>query len=362
MDEQMQQQIVQLVQMAMQGDQQAQQQVQQIMQAAQQGDPQAQQIAQVIQAVVQQMQGQQTQAMRRGGMLNYLKFLRGQCPEGYEMQYFENGGKAGCKKCQKAKEGEKMDPVTAYKCGRKMKKKEQGGNIDSAKCGKKIIKDQKPATPLKKQTPKQAPKQTSKQNSSKSKWIESNTDEGTEYTNGKGRYITHTPGIGYQEKGKTLSNEEAQKLGLPKKANGGNIDIFAPYRNLQIKKKELIDFNKNGNILKYREGGFWNNLKAFGTSLIGGDDTINSYSDDPYTFTKDGINKYKYDPEKKVWTITRGLIPTIDVKYVKGGINPHQIAGKTVGYPVNSTFESYNDGTREFRNDGTVWVNGKQIK
>ena len=66
----------------MQGDQQANQQIQQIMQAAQQGDQQAVQIAQMIQAVVQQMQQQQVQAAKFGAKLNYIRQLRGLCPEG----------------------------------------------------------------------------------------------------------------------------------------------------------------------------------------------------------------------------------------------------------------------------------------
>lgn len=114
-------QIVQAAQQVMQ-DQNAMQQVQQ---AAQQGDQQALLILAVI------MAGQSSQMARFGAKLNYIKFLRGQCPEGYEMQYFKNGGKAGCKKCQKAqraKSGRKFnDPVEEFKCGRKMKRK--------AKCG-----------------------------------------------------------------------------------------------------------------------------------------------------------------------------------------------------------------------------------
>lgn len=110
----MQQQIVALVQAAMQGDQQANQQVQQIMQAAQQGDQQ----------VAQQIQGQQAQMAKFGAKLNYIKTLRGQCPSGYEMQYFKAGGRV-CKKCmKKAAQGTTMpmNPVEEYKCGRKMKK------------------------------------------------------------------------------------------------------------------------------------------------------------------------------------------------------------------------------------------------
>lgn len=124
-EQQMQEQIVQLVQAAMQGDQQAQQQIQQIMQAAQQGDQQAAQIAQFIQQVAQQMQGSQPQSARLGAKLDYIKFLRGKCPNGYEMQYFKKGG-AICKKCvkkmKKGEEGMNTDTISQFRCGRKMKK------------------------------------------------------------------------------------------------------------------------------------------------------------------------------------------------------------------------------------------------
>lgn len=144
-EQQLQQQIVQLVQAAMQGDQQATQQIQQIMQAAQQGNQQAAQIAQMIQQVAQQMQQQQVQAARFGAKLNYIKQLKGQCPEGYKMEYYKEGGQL-CKKCMKVHQdgGEvKQTPNTvagqfkmeAAKCGKKMKKKEDGGAIETEKCG-----------------------------------------------------------------------------------------------------------------------------------------------------------------------------------------------------------------------------------
>lgn len=135
MDEQMQQQIVALVQAAMEGNQEAQAQIQQIMQAAQQGDQEAVQIAQMIQAVAQQMQGQSVPMNRLGAKINYIKYLRGNCPEGYEMKMFKRGGQV-CKECVKKQtavkkqEGGEMDAVSAFKCGRKMKKKEQGGNVE----------------------------------------------------------------------------------------------------------------------------------------------------------------------------------------------------------------------------------------
>lgn len=141
----MQQQIVQLVQAAMSGDQQASQQIEQIMQAAQQGDQQAAQIAQMIQQVAQQLQGQQAQMARWGAKLNYINFLRGKCPEGYQM--FKAGGR--CLKCedraQQMATGGKQDVISEFKCGRKMKKKACGGSVEQDKCGSKIKKKVKKA-------------------------------------------------------------------------------------------------------------------------------------------------------------------------------------------------------------------------
>ena len=136
-EQQLQQQIVQLVQAAMQGDKQATQQIQQIMQAAQQGDQQAAQLAQMIQDVAQQMQQQQVQAAKFGAKLNYIQHLKGVCPEGYEMQLFKQGGQI-CRKCIKKAmmedEGKtSQNSVDAFKCGRKMKKKACGGTMTKVK-------------------------------------------------------------------------------------------------------------------------------------------------------------------------------------------------------------------------------------
>jgi hypothetical protein len=46
------------------------------------------------------MQGGQAQSARFGAKLNYIKYLKGQCPDGFEMQSFKKGG-AICKKCVK---------------------------------------------------------------------------------------------------------------------------------------------------------------------------------------------------------------------------------------------------------------------
>lgn len=140
------QQIVQLVQAAMQGDQRSTQYIQQIMQAAQQGDPEAVQVAQMIQQVAQQMQQQQVRAARFGAKLNYIRQLKGVCPEGYEMQYYKSGGQI-CKRCMKKhEEGGQANPmnlkeqfnIESAKCGKKMKKKACGGSVD--KCGSKMDK------------------------------------------------------------------------------------------------------------------------------------------------------------------------------------------------------------------------------
>lgn len=105
----MQQQVVALVQAAMQGDKKATQTVNQIMEAAKAGDQQATQIAQMIQQVVQQMQGQAT-AAKWGSKLNYIKSLK-----------YAKGGKT-CPACEQK--------VEMKKCGgKKAKKRYFGGYL-----------------------------------------------------------------------------------------------------------------------------------------------------------------------------------------------------------------------------------------
>ena len=88
MQQDIQQQVIQLVQAAMQGDQKATQTIQQVIQAAKQGDQQAIQLAQMIQQVMEQMKGQ-TQVAKMGSKLEYIKSLK-----------YAKGGKT-CKKCEK---------------------------------------------------------------------------------------------------------------------------------------------------------------------------------------------------------------------------------------------------------------------
>ena len=145
-EQQLQEQIVQLVQAAMQGNQKAAQQIQQIMQAAQQGDPKATQIAQLIQQVAQQLQQAQVQSARFGAKLNYIKQLRGECPTGYQMQYFKNGGRV-CKRCGRRRQAgdnmptnngnvlDEFNRTASAKCGKKMKKATCGTKLPIKKCG-----------------------------------------------------------------------------------------------------------------------------------------------------------------------------------------------------------------------------------
>ena len=97
---------------------------------------------------MQEMQQQQIQAAKFGAKLNYIRKLNGQCPEGMEMYYYKQGGRL-CRKCIQAKQNEEeieypSNPIDAFKCGRKMKKKkcEIGGTVDMDKCGAKMKKKQ----------------------------------------------------------------------------------------------------------------------------------------------------------------------------------------------------------------------------
>lgn len=93
---------------------------------------------------MQEMQQQQVQAAKFGAKLNYIRRLNGQCPQGMEMHYYKQGGRL-CKKCMQAKqnggelENESTNPVDAFKCGRKIKKNQNGRKfplIETDKNGK----------------------------------------------------------------------------------------------------------------------------------------------------------------------------------------------------------------------------------
>lgn len=89
------------------------------------------------------MAQQQSRKMMFGAKLNYIKGLKGQCPQGYEMRYYKVGGVV-CPKCEAIKNQVSQvpqDPIEAFKCGRKMKKKACGGPVKKDKCGTKIEMD-----------------------------------------------------------------------------------------------------------------------------------------------------------------------------------------------------------------------------
>ena len=95
---------------------------------------------------MQMIQQQQVQAAKFGAKLNYIRSLRGQCPDGYELQYYKSGGQL-CKKCIRKQMMQEVgdvpqNPVDQFKCGRKIKKKkcETGGMINMDKCGAKMKK------------------------------------------------------------------------------------------------------------------------------------------------------------------------------------------------------------------------------
>lgn len=103
-------------------------------------------LQQAYQQFMQEMQQHQAQKAKFGAKINYIKELRGQCPDGYELQYYKSGGQL-CKKCikkQVMQNGEDFpqDPVSQFKCRRKIKKKkcEAGGTVNIDKCGAKIKK------------------------------------------------------------------------------------------------------------------------------------------------------------------------------------------------------------------------------
>lgn len=129
----------------------------------------------MYQKFIQSMQ-EGTQSAKSGAKLNYIKSLRGKCPEGFELGYFKEGGKV-CAKCiakqekqgaiqfrpMQGEKGTKMvqdfkkelktkkDKINISK--KKTDKKEFGGTIqidqkvlDAFKCGGKVQKDCKGAS------------------------------------------------------------------------------------------------------------------------------------------------------------------------------------------------------------------------
>ena len=108
-----------------------------------QGNEQA--LEQAMGQFLQEMQG--AQKARLGAKLNYIRSLKGNAPEGMDIEYYKCGGQVKKKFVKKNACGSKgMAAVKAFKdkCGSKMKKKksckEFGGEIQSDKCGSKMKK------------------------------------------------------------------------------------------------------------------------------------------------------------------------------------------------------------------------------
>ena len=72
-----------------------------VLQALQQGDVQS------AKQMIQQLAG--TPIARFGAKLNYIRSLKGECPEGQEVKYFKQGGQMKCKCVDKAAGGEKVN-------------------------------------------------------------------------------------------------------------------------------------------------------------------------------------------------------------------------------------------------------------
>lgn len=91
-------------------------------QAASQKEPEVtKQITQpgVITQVVNDVVQQEIKAARRGAKLNFIRGLKGDCPDGYYKSYFKAGGEL-CPVCKKKQE--EREKVQSAKCGKKMKK------------------------------------------------------------------------------------------------------------------------------------------------------------------------------------------------------------------------------------------------
>ena len=115
----------------------------QVIQALQQGD------TQTAKQMIQQLAGG-TPAMKRDAKLQYIKDLKGTCPDGTHLEYYRAGGRL-CKKCMKNQDGGEMEQqkkggvLAQYKdkikkdcggakmnkCGGKMKKHQIGGTIET---------------------------------------------------------------------------------------------------------------------------------------------------------------------------------------------------------------------------------------
>lgn len=103
------------------------------------------------------MGGSQISMAKLGAKLSYVQTLRGECPEGYEVEKYMAGG---CVKCKKKAEGAKVVDIFKDKCGGKAKKrvkKDQKGAVvnkaDTVHTNKGVYNVSNKKLPYKKMTP-----------------------------------------------------------------------------------------------------------------------------------------------------------------------------------------------------------------
>lgn len=103
------------------------------------------------------MEGNQISMAKLGAKLSYAQTLRGECPEGYEVEKYMAGG---CVKCKKKAEGAKVVDIFKDKCGGKAKKrvkKDQKGAVvnkaDTVHTNKGVYNVSNKKLPYKKMTP-----------------------------------------------------------------------------------------------------------------------------------------------------------------------------------------------------------------
>lgn len=103
------------------------------------------------------MEGNQISMAKLGVKLSYVQTLRGECPEGYEVEKYMAGG---CVKCKKKAEGAKVVDIFKDKCGGKAKKrvkKDQKGAVvnkaDTVHTNKGVYNVSNKKLPYKKMTP-----------------------------------------------------------------------------------------------------------------------------------------------------------------------------------------------------------------
>lgn len=103
------------------------------------------------------MEGNQISMAKLGAKLSYVQTLRGECPEGYEVEKYMAGG---CVKCKKKAEGSKVVDIFKDKCGGKAKKrvkKNQKGAVvnktDTVHTSKGVYNVSNKKLPYKKMTP-----------------------------------------------------------------------------------------------------------------------------------------------------------------------------------------------------------------